>query len=199
MSAVRRSFLSFPLLLLGCAAALAQMPPAARAPTVSGAAVPAAGAPAGAPTPPPASEATHAWRSPDGWRTELRRHPDGTTSCATAKSFDQPHLFGLLFLRSGNVMLFSVIDQQDPFPRPGLMTLAVDGRAVGAYTMQAKGAALATVEGDSAQVRAMFARLAAGKLTINAVGREYQADLAGIAEARAAQDACVAQLAAASR
>ncbi len=199
MNASRLPVLTLLLLLLAVPAPAQTVPPARpQAP---------AAAPGKAPTAPvvppvaspPASEATHAWRSPEGWRTELRRHPDGTTSCATAKSFPTPHLFGILFLRSGNVMLFSVIDQQDPFARPGLMTLAVDGRAVGAYTMQAKGAALATVEGDSAQVRAMFARLPPGKLTINAVGREYSADLAGIEDARAAQDACIAQLAAAPR
>lgn len=191
--------LSVCLLLALGAPAHAQTPPSPRMPAPAAGAAAAPAIPSAPPASPPASEATHAWRSPEGWRTELRRHPDGTASCATAKSFATPHLYGLLFLRSGSVMLFSVIDQQDPFTRPGLMTLAVDGRAVGAYTMQAKGAALATVEGDSAQVRAMFARLAPGKLTINAVGREYQADLAGIAEARAAQDACVAQLAAPPR
>lgn len=145
------------------------------------------------------SEALRTWSSPDGWLTQLRRHPDGTASCATAKSFTDPRSFGIFMLRSGDVTLFSLVDQNQPFTQPGPMTVLQAGRALGTFGAQAQGAALATTEANSARVSEMIDQLDGSVVTIAAAGRQYRANFAGIGPARLQLAACVAQIAQAVR
>jgi hypothetical protein len=144
------------------------------------------------PTAPPAPETLQRWRSGNGWLTELRRHPDGTTSCATGKSFADHGNFGLFMLRTATVTLFSVVDQQQPFTGPGTLKLMQGMRVIGTFDAQAQGPALATVELESRQVKAAIDRVEAGPLDIEAAGRHFNADMAGVDRARAQLDACVA-------
>ena len=154
---------------------------------------------AAAPAPVATSEALRTWSSPDGWMTQLRRHPDGTASCATAKSFSDPRAFGIFMLRSGDVTLFSVVDQHQPFTQPGPLTLLQAGRALGTFATQAQGAALATTDAGSARVKEMIDRLDGTVVTVAVAGRQYMANFAGIAPARLQLDACVALIAKAVR
>jgi hypothetical protein len=145
------------------------------------------------------SEALRTWTSPDGWMTQLRRHPDGTASCATAKSFTDPRSFGIFVLRSGDVTLFSLVDQHQPFAESGPLTVLQAGRALGTFGTQGQGAALATTEAASARVKEMVDQLDGTVVTIAAAGRRYTANFAGIVPARAQLDACMAQIAKAVR
>ena len=145
------------------------------------------------------SEALRTWSSPDGWLTQLRRHPDGTASCATAKSFTDPRAFGIFMLRSGDVTLFSVVDQHQPFTQPGPLTVLQAGRALGTFGTQAQGAALATTDAGSVPVKEMIDRLDGTVVTVAVAGRQYMANFAGIAAARMQLDACVALIAKAVR
>jgi len=146
-----------------------------------------------------ASEALRTWSAPDGWLTQLRRHPDGTASCATAKSFTDPRAFGVFMLRSGDVTLFSLVDQHQPFAQPGPLTVLQAGRALGTFGTQAQGAALATTEAGSARVQEMIDQLDGSVVIIAAAGRQYTANFAGIGPARVQLAACVAQIAKAVR
>jgi hypothetical protein len=130
------------------------------------------------------------WRSGDGWLTELRRHPDGTRSCATAKSFADKQ-FGVFMLRTGTVTLFAVVDQTQPFTGPGELKLVQGARALGTFDAQAQGPALATLELLSRQVKAAVDKLEPGILDIDAAGRHFAADLTGVVKARTQLDACV--------
>jgi hypothetical protein len=145
------------------------------------------------------SEALRTWSSPDGWLTQLRRHQDGTASCVTAKSFTDPRAFGIFMLRSGDVTLFSIVDQHQPFTQPGPLTLLQAGRALGTFGTQSQGAALATTEAGSAPVKEMIDLLDGTVVTIAVAGRQYRANFAGIAPARLQLDACVALIAKAVR
>ena len=118
----------------------------------SGALAQAAPAPA-APAPPRVTETVQRWRSGDGWLTELRRHPDGTTSCVAARSFAERG-FGLFLLRTAEVTIFAVVDQAQPFAEPGTIRLAQGARVLGTFDAQAQGPALATYDILRRQVRA---------------------------------------------
>lgn len=142
------------------------------------------------PPPPPPSEVLQQWRTGDGWITELRRHPDGTRSCATAKSHFEKG-FGLFVLRSGNVTLFAVVDQRQPFTGPAELRLVQGARALGTFDAQAQGPVLATVDLLSRQVKAAVDKLERGPLDIEAAGRHFVADMNGVEKARAQLDACV--------
>ncbi|MFO1398336.1 MAG: hypothetical protein U1F48_14855 [Burkholderiales bacterium] len=155
--------------------------------------VPAPAATAGTtPTPPP-SEAQQAWRTGEGWIVELRRHPDGTRSCAMAKSFAEGK-FGIFVVRTSSVTLFAVVDEQQPFTGPGTLRLAQGARALGTFDAQAQGPALATVELLGRQVQAAIARLTTDPLAIDAAGRTFTADLTGVDKARTQLDRCVLSL-----
>jgi hypothetical protein len=145
------------------------------------------------------SEALRTWSSPEGWLTQLRRHPDGTASCATAKSFTDPRAFGVFVLRSGDVTLFSLVDQHQPFAQPGPLTVLQAGRPLGTFGTQGQGAALATTEANSARVKEMIDQLDGSVVTIAAAGRQYRANFAGVVAARAQLDVCIAQIAKAVR
>lgn len=146
-------------------------------------------------TPAAPNQAAQSWSSPDGWLTELRPHPDGTASCSTAKRFSDPHAFGIFMARSGAVTVFALVDQQQPFTQAGTLKLAQNGHEIGSFGAQAQGPSLATAEGHSDQVKALIGKFDAGVVTIDADGRQYKADLAGIGPARSHLDACVAQMA----
>jgi cytochrome c peroxidase len=155
-------------------------------------AAPAVAAPPAAPAPAP-SQVLQSWRSGDGWLTELRRHPDGTTSCATAKSFAERG-FGLFMLRSGNVTLFAIVDQRQPFTGPGTLKLVQGARAIGTFDAQAQGPALSSVEILSRQVKAAIDKLDTGVLDVDAAGRHFAADMTGIDRARAQLASCVIEM-----
>lgn len=154
---------------------------------------PAPALPAEATPPAPQSETQQAWRTGDGWIVELRRHPDGTRSCAMAKSFADRQ-FGLFVVRTSTVTLFAVVDQQQPFTGPGTLRLTQGARALGSFDAQAQGPALATVELLTRQVQAAIVRLTADPLAIDAAGRAFVADLTGVDKARAQLDSCVLSL-----
>jgi len=141
------------------------------------------------------SQALRTWSTADGWQTQLRRHPDGTASCVTAKSFADPRSFGVFMLRSGEVTLFSLVDQHQPFAEPVPMTLLQAGRALGTFGTSGQGAALATTEANSARVREMIDVFDGSVVTIAAAGRQYRANFAGIVPARLQLDACAALVA----
>jgi hypothetical protein len=155
--------------------------------------------PLAAQSPVATSEALRTWSSPDGWMTQLRRHPDGTASCATAKSFTDPRAFGIFVLRSGDVTLFSLVDQHQPFAESGPLTVLQAGRALGTFGTQGQGAALATTEAGSARVKEMIDQLDGSVVTIAAAGRQYRANFAGIGPARLQLAACMAEIAKAVR
>jgi len=146
-----------------------------------------------APPSPPPSETQQAWRTGDGWITELRRHPDGTRSCAMAKSLADGKL-GIFVVRTSTVAMFAVVDGQQPFTGPGTLRLAQGARALGSFDAQAQGPALATVDLLSRQVLEAIARLTSDPLAIEAAGRSFTADLTGVEKARAQLDACVLSL-----
>lgn len=164
----------------------------ARAVALVAALVPLAAAPQ---APVVTSEAVRTWSTPDGWLTQLRRHPDGTASCVTAKSFADPRSFGVFMLRSGAVTLFSLVDQHQPFDQPAPVTLLQAGRALGTFGTQAQGGALATTEAGSVRVREMIDQLDGSVVSIAIAGRRYTANFAGIGPARSQLDACVVQIA----
>jgi hypothetical protein len=141
------------------------------------------------PPPPPPSEVLQSWRTGNGWITELRRHPDGTRSCATAKSFVDKG-FGLFMLRSGSVTLFAVVDQRQPFTGPAELRLVQGARALGTFDAQAQGPVLATVDLLSRQVKAAIDKLERDPLDIEAAGRHFVADMTGVDKARAQFDSC---------
>lgn len=141
------------------------------------------------------SEALRTWSTGDGWLTQLRRHPDGTASCATAKSFADPRAFGIFMLRSGAVTLFTLVDQHQPFAQAGPLTLLQAGRPLGTFGAQAQGPALATTEANSARVKEAIDKLDGSVVTIAAAGRQYTANFAGIGPARTQLEACTAQIA----
>jgi hypothetical protein len=148
--------------------------------------------PAAAPAPPP-SQVVQSWRGGDGWLTELRRHPDGTMSCATARSFADKG-FGLFILRSGNVTLLSVVDQRQPFTGPATIRLVQGARAVGTFEGLAQGPALATTDVVSRQVKAAIDRLDEGLLDIVAAERHFAADMKSFPRAREQLAACVVEM-----
>ena len=145
-------------------------------------------------TPAVPNQAAQAWSSPDGWLTELRPHPNGTASCATAKNFRDPHAFSIFMARSGAVTVFALVDQQQPFTHAGTLKLVQNGREIGSFGAQAQGPSFATLAGHSDRVKALIGKFDAGVITIHADGRQYQADLAGIGPARSQLDACVAEM-----
>ena len=146
-------------------------------------------------TPAAPNQANQSWSSPDGWVTELRHHPGGTASCATAKNFRVPHAFGIFMARSGAVTVFALVDQQQPFTHAGTLKLVQNGREIGRFGAQAQGPSFATAKGHSDQVKALIGKFDAGVVTIDAAGRQYRADFAGIGPARSQLDACVTQMA----
>ncbi|MFO1414505.1 MAG: hypothetical protein U1F10_11505 [Burkholderiales bacterium] len=172
---------------LVAAAALALAPLVAPAQRVT---PPTAAEPPPEPPAPPPSATLQAWRTGDGWLTELRRHPDGTRSCVMAKSFADTN-FGVFIVRTNSVTLFAVVDQQQPFAGPGTLRLAQGARALGAFDAQAQGPAFATVELLSRQVKAALDAVEPGPLLIDAAGRRFDADMTGIAKARAQLASCV--------
>jgi hypothetical protein len=141
------------------------------------------------------SEALRTWSTADGWQTQLRRHPDGTASCVTAKSFTDPRSFGVFMLRSGDITLFALVDQHQPFAEPAPLTLLQAGRALGTFGTKAPGAALATTEAGSARVEEMIGQLDGSVVTVAVAGRQYRANFAGIVTARQQLDTCVALIA----
>lgn len=145
------------------------------------------------PPAPPPSETLQAWRTGDGWIAELRRHADGTRSCAMAKSFAD-RKFGLFVVRTPTVTLFAVVDEQQPFTGPGTLRLTQGARALGSFEAQAQGPALATLELLARQVQAALARFTPDPLAIDAAGRAFVADMTGIDKARAQLDQCVLSL-----
>lgn len=139
------------------------------------------------------SQVLQAWRTNGGWLTELRQHTDGARVCTAGKAFTDPHRFGLSIVRSGPVTLITLVDQAQPPSSGGEMRFSADGRLLGSLPVIAEGPALATSEADSQRAWHLFSSLEAQPVSIAAAGREYQADLAGIGNARAQLEFCELQ------
>lgn len=139
------------------------------------------------------SSVVQTWRTGDGWLTELRQHTNGARVCVTGKGFKVGHPFGISIVRSGEVTLITVVDEKQPPKKGGEMTFSSADNSFGAFPVIAEGPAYATSEGDSRRVRQMIAGLRPGPLFIAIAERKYQADLAGIDEARVQLATCESQ------
>ena len=141
------------------------------------------------------SQVMQAWRTRDGWLTELRQHTSGARVCVSGKDFRGAHPFGISLLRSGRIALVTVVDQLQPPATGDEMEFSAGGRKLGRFAAISQGPAFATAEGESQRAWQLISGLEPGTLSIAVAGREYQADLAGIVEARAQLQSCEAEAA----
>ncbi len=139
------------------------------------------------------SQVLKSWRTDDGWLTELRQHANGARVCATGKAFGEAHPFGLSIVRSGEVTLITLVDQQQPPARGGKMELSADGQALGSLSVTPEGPAFATSEMESEHTWKLISGLPGQVLSIDVDGRSYKADLAGINQARDQLKSCERQ------
>jgi hypothetical protein len=137
-----------------------------------------------------ASQVVKSWRTEQGWLTELRQHENGARVCATGKAFSEGHPFGLSIVKSGAVTLITLVDERQLPERGGKMQLSASGQPVGSLAVTVAGPAFATSEAESSKTWALVSGLPAGPLSIEVGGREYLADLAGIALARSQLKSC---------
>lgn len=139
------------------------------------------------------SQVMQAWRTSDGWLTELRQHANGARVCTTGKAFRAPTPFGLSIVRSGPVTLITLVDEQQRPTSGGEMRFSSGGRLVGSLPALVEGPALATTENDSQRTWQLISNLEPQPVSIAVGGREYQGDFAGIGNARAQLDICQSQ------
>lgn len=133
------------------------------------------------------------WKTPGGWLTELRVHPDGAKVCSSGKVSQDPHQFVVSFVRSGSEAIVLMVDQQQP-PAAGAsgeMTFHQSGETVGKVRVQAEGPAWASVDPNGPQTKSLMSKLSDQPLTIEVAGRKYEADFAGYADAMAQLSKCV--------
>jgi hypothetical protein len=117
-------------------------------------------------------------------------HPNGAKVCSTGKASDTPHTFGITFIRSGPLL---ADEQQPPTDTSGSdMTFVQAGQTLGALKVEVAGPAWASVEPTGPQAP-VIAKLAPGPVTIQVVGRQYQADLTGLPDALAQLSTCETQ------
>jgi hypothetical protein len=142
-----------------------------------------------------ASQVVKSWKTSAGWLTELRQHTDGARVCATGKAFDEGHPFGLSIVRSGQITLVTLVDEGRPPDRGGLMKLSTSGEVLGRLSVTSEGPAFATTEKESEKTWKLIATLPSALLSIDVDGRNYQADLTGLDEARGQLKVCERQAA----
>jgi hypothetical protein len=131
-----------------------------------------------------ASQVLRSWRTDAGWLTELRQHTNGARVCATGKAFRQDHPFGLSIVKSGQVTLITLVDEKQPPSDGGTMQLSSSGQALASLFVTVEGPAFATTEDESDKTWNAISGLPPQMLSIDVGGRQYQADLAGIDQAR---------------
>ena len=139
------------------------------------------------------SQVVKSWRTADGWLTELRRHSNGANVCVSAKAFTTPHQFGLSIIRSGPATLVTLVDQQQPPTSAGDLTISSGNTQLGSFQTTVQGPAWATTEADSQKMWSLLSDVTPGAVALSVAGRQYDADLAGIAEARAQLQTCRAE------
>lgn len=141
------------------------------------------------------STVVQAWRTSDGWLTELRQHTDGAKVCSSGKAFAEPHQFGLSIVESGPITLVTLVDQKQQPTAGGAMKFTADGRDMGSLATVTDGPAFATSEGESAKTRQLISDLPDNAVSIDVADRHYQADLSGLAKAREQLKICKEQTA----
>ncbi len=130
------------------------------------------------------SKVVQAWRTDDGWLTELRKHTDGAQVCSAGKAFRDAHPFGLSIVQSGPMMLITLVDEASPPSAGGAMKFSADGHELGALSSTAAGPAFATAEQESGKTERLVSDLPDQLVTIDVADRHYQADMYGLAKAR---------------
>ena len=135
------------------------------------------------------------WRTDAGWLTELRQHSDGARVCTTGKAFKDGHPFGISIVKSGQITLVTLVDEIQPPSRGGMMQLSSSGQDVGTLSVTPEGPAFATTEGESEKTWNMISGLPPQMLSIAVDGRQYQANLDGIDQARDQLKVCERQAA----
>lgn len=135
---------------------------------------------------------TQSWRTPDGWLTELRVHPNGARVCSTGKVSQDPHQFVLTFIRSGPEAVVLLVDQQQPPATndAGDMTFSQAGQTIGNVKTMVEGPAWSSTDPNGAQARDLMSKLTDQSLTIKVDGRQYQTQLTGLGDALAQLSRC---------
>ncbi|MFT3730439.1 MAG: hypothetical protein QM780_03295 [Hyphomicrobium sp.] len=139
------------------------------------------------------SKVVQAWRTDDGWLTELRKHSDGAQVCSTGKAFRDAHPFGLSIVQSGPTMLITLVDEASPPSSGGPMKFSAGPQEFGALSSVAEGPAFATAEQESGKTRQLVSDLPEQLVTIDVAGRQYKLDLSGLAKAREQLKVCEAE------
>ena len=144
-----------------------------------------------------AGELAGSWRTDNGWLTELRLHPDGAKVCSTGKASNNPHSFGITFVRSGTENVVLLADQQEPPSAAGLadMKFVQDGRTRGTLKVEVAGPAWVSTNPTGPQATTLMSDLTEGPLTIDVAGRQYEADLTGLPDALQQLGRCAQQAA----
>lgn len=139
-----------------------------------------------------AGQLLNSWRTPDGWLTEMRVHPNGARVCSTGKAAQAPRPFGLSIVRSGTENVLLVVDEAQPPTSAGDMSFVQAGKTVGTLRTQVAGPAFASADPFSSQTPDLIAKLTTAALTIDVAGRQYQTDMAGLPDALAQLARCEA-------
>src|SRR5689334_20609075 len=107
------------------------------------------------------------WKTDDGWLTELRVHPNGAKFCSTGKASNEPHTFGLSFVRSGPQYMVVLADETEPpaGTSGGDMTFIQGGRTVGVLKVQVEGPTWTSAEPAGPQGPALIAGLSSTPVT----------------------------------
>lgn len=140
-----------------------------------------------------AGQLANSWRTPNGWLTEMRVHPNGAKVCSTGKAAQTPRPFGLTVVRSGTENLLLVVDEAQPPTSAGDMTFSQAGKTIGTLRAQIAGPAYATADVNGSQTPDLVAKLTTAALTIDVAGRQYQTDMAGLPDALAQLAKCEAE------
>jgi hypothetical protein len=140
-----------------------------------------------------AGQLVNSWKTPNGWLTEMRVHPDGAKVCSTGKATQTPRAFGLTLVRSGSENLLLVVDETQPPTSAGDMTFIQAGKTVGTLRTQVAGPAFATTDPNSSRTPELVAKLTPAALTIDVAGRQYQTDMSGLPDALAQLAKCEIQ------
>lgn len=139
-----------------------------------------------------AGQLVNSWRTPDGWLTEMRVHPNGAKVCSTGKAAQAPRPFGLTIVRSGAENVLLVVDEAQPPTGAGDMSFVQAGKTIGSLRTQVAGPAFASADPYSSQTPELIAKLTTAALTIDVAGRQYQADMSGLPDALAQLAKCEA-------
>lgn len=140
-----------------------------------------------------AGQLVNSWRTPDGWLTELRVHPNGARVCSTGKAAQAPRPFGLTIVRSGQENVVLVVDEAQPPTSAGDMSFSQAGKTIGTLRTQVAGPTFASADPYGSQTPELIAKLTTAALSIDVAGRQYQADMSGLPDALAQLAKCEAE------